>query len=78
MMPRMNARSGKSPSSKAGWHSPAPWWGSLVRTRVGMRLYPLAALLNALARAGLAIEHAAETGDRHVPTILALRSRKPV
>jgi SAM-dependent methyltransferase len=60
-----------------GWHPPAPWWGSFVRARVGMRLYPLTDLLNALPRAGLAIEHAAETGDRQVPTILALRSRKP-
>jgi SAM-dependent methyltransferase len=63
---------------QAGWHPPAPWRGSLVRARVGMRLYPLADLLNALARAGLAIEHAAETGNREVPTILALRVRKPL
>jgi SAM-dependent methyltransferase len=61
----------------AGWHPPAPWWGSFVRARVGMRLFPLADLLNAFAQAGLAIEHAAETGDRGLPTILALRTRKP-
>jgi hypothetical protein len=41
-----------------------------------MRLFPLADLLNALVRSGLSIEHAAETGDRKVPTVLALRARK--
>ncbi|HEY2239479.1 MAG TPA: methyltransferase domain-containing protein, partial [Streptosporangiaceae bacterium] len=61
---------------QAGWQTPAPWWGPHVRARVGMRLFPLADLLNALVRAGLIIEHAAETGDRAVPTILALRARK--
>ena len=61
---------------QAGWQAPAPWWGAHVRARVGMRLYPLAGLLNALTRNGLIIEHAAETGDRGVPTILALRARK--
>jgi hypothetical protein len=63
---------------QAGWHAPAPWWGPFIRARVGMRMFPLADLLNALARNGLVIEHAAETGDRGVPTILALRARKPV
>jgi SAM-dependent methyltransferase len=61
---------------QAGWHAPASWWGPFIRARVGMRMYPLADLLNALARNGLVIEHAAETGDRGVPTILALRARK--
>jgi hypothetical protein len=41
-----------------------------------MRLFPLADLLNAVIRAGLVIEHVAETGDRAVPTILAIRARK--
>ena len=62
---------------QAGWHPAAPWWGPFVRARVGMRQFPLADLLNAFIRTGLVIEHAAETGDRSVPTILALRARKP-
>ena len=61
---------------QAGWQAPAPWWGPFIRARVGMRMFPLADLLNALVRNGLVIEHAAETGDRGVPTILALRARK--
>ena len=62
---------------EAGWQSPAPWWGPFIRVRVGMRLFPLADLLNALVRSGLALEHTVETGSREVPTILALRARKP-
>jgi hypothetical protein len=42
-----------------------------------MRQYPLADLLNAFVRTGLVIEHVTEHGDRTVPTILALRARKP-
>ena len=41
-----------------------------------MRQYLLADLLNGFVRAGLAIEQVAETGDRGVPTILAVRARK--
>lgn len=61
----------------AGWHRAAPWWGTFVRPRVGMRQHPLADLLNAFIGTGLVIEHVAEPGDRPVPTILALRARKP-
>jgi len=60
----------------AGWHREAPWWGTYVRRRVGMRHHPLAELLNAFAGAGLAIEHVAELGVRPVPTVLAVRARK--
>jgi SAM-dependent methyltransferase len=62
---------------ESGWQSPAPWWGTFVRARVGMRLFPLADLLNGLVRSGLVLEHAVETGHREVPTVLALRARKP-
>jgi len=41
-----------------------------------MRQYPLADLLNAFVRTGLAIEHVSESGTRAVPTILAVRARK--
>ena len=61
----------------AGWHQPAPWWGPFVRARVGMRQVPLADLVNAFVRTGLVIEHVAEHGRRAVPTILAVRARKP-
>jgi SAM-dependent methyltransferase len=61
----------------SGWHQRSPWWGPYVRTRVGMRHHPLAELLTGLVRAGLLIEHVAELGDRPVPTILAIRARKP-
>jgi SAM-dependent methyltransferase len=63
---------------QAGWQPAAPWWGKFIRVRVGMRQYPLADLLNAFVRTGLVIEHVAEHGDRAVPTILALRARKPL
>jgi SAM-dependent methyltransferase len=62
---------------QAGWQPAAPWWGKFIRVRVGMRQYPLADLLNAFVRTGLLVEHVAEHGDRAVPTILALRARKP-
>ena len=62
---------------QAGWQPAAPWWGRFIRVRVGMRQYPLADLLNAFVRTGLLVEHVAEHGDRAVPTILALRARKP-
>jgi hypothetical protein len=42
-----------------------------------MRHHPLAELLNAFVAAELAIEHVAEFGERAVPTILAIRARKP-
>jgi hypothetical protein len=61
----------------AGWHDQAPWWGELVRKRVGMRHHPLADLLNAFIGARLAIEHIVETGERPVPAILGIRARKP-
>lgn len=61
----------------AGWHQEAPWWGPYVRKRVGMRHHPLAELLNAFIKPGLVIEHVAELGDHPVPTILAIRARKP-
>lgn len=60
----------------AGWHDQAPWWGELVRKRVGMRHHPLADLLNAFVGARLTIEHMVETGERSVPTILGIRARK--
>src|SRR5262252_2658236 len=61
----------------AGWHQEAPWWGPYVRRRVGMRHHPLAEVLNAFIGAGLAIELAAELGDRPIPVNLAIRARKP-
>ncbi len=61
----------------AGWHQEAPWWGTYVRRRVGMRHHPLAELLNAFISTGLAIDHVAELGDRPVPVILAVRAHKP-
>lgn len=60
---------------QAGWQEPAPWWGSTVRVRVGMRQHTLASVLNGFVGAGLAIEHVAETGDRAVPHTLAIRAR---
>jgi hypothetical protein len=42
-----------------------------------MRHHPLAELLNAFISAGLVMEHIAELGDRQVPTILAIRARRP-
>lgn len=60
----------------AGWHDQAPWWGELVRKRVGMRHHPLADLLNAFVGARLTIEHMVETGKRSIPTILGIRARK--
>jgi SAM-dependent methyltransferase len=62
---------------RAGWHPAAPWWGPFIRARVGMHQYPLAELLTAFVRTGLVIEYIAEHGDRAVPTILAVRARKP-
>jgi hypothetical protein len=43
-----------------------------------MRHHPLADLLNAFISAGLVTERITETGDRPVPTILAIRARKPM
>jgi len=60
-----------------GWHEQAPWWGAFVRRRVGMRLHPLAEVLNGFIAAGLVIEHVAELGTRPVPIILGIRARKP-
>ena len=60
----------------AGWHQEAPWWGSNIRRRFGIRHHPLAELLNAFIRTGLVIERVAEPGDRPVPVILAVRARK--
>ncbi len=60
-----------------GWHEESPWWGQFVRRRVGMRHHPLAELLNGFLRAGLVLEHVAEHGDRPIPTILAIRARRP-
>jgi SAM-dependent methyltransferase len=62
---------------QSGWHQRSPWWGPYVRSRVGMRHHPLAEVLTGFVRAGLLIERVAELGDRPVPTILALRARKP-
>lgn len=59
-----------------GWHQESPWWGVNVRKRVGMRHHRLADMLNAFIRAGLAIEHVAEPGDRPVPNTLAILARK--
>jgi len=61
----------------AGWHREQPWWGPYVRKRVGMRHHPLAEVLNGFVAAGLLLDHVAEPGDRPVPTILAIRARKP-
>jgi SAM-dependent methyltransferase len=61
----------------SGWHAESPWWGIYVRRRVGMRHHPLAELLTGFISAGLLIEHVAERGDRVIPTILAIRARKP-
>lgn len=41
-----------------------------------MRHHPLAELLNAFITTELTIEHVAESGERTVPTILAIRARK--
>jgi ubiquinone/menaquinone biosynthesis C-methylase UbiE len=60
-----------------GWHEEAPWWGAYVRKRVGMRLHPLAEVLNAFIAAGLVIERVAELGTRPVPIVLGIRARKP-
>ena len=38
--------------------------------------HPLADVLNAFVRTGLAIEHVAELGDRPVPNTLAIRACK--
>jgi ubiquinone/menaquinone biosynthesis C-methylase UbiE len=62
---------------QASWHQEAPWWGTYIRRRVGMRQHPLAELLNAFLTTGLVIEYVAEPGDRPVPVILAIRARKP-
>jgi SAM-dependent methyltransferase len=62
---------------RPGWHPEAPWWGTEVRVRVGMRQHTLAEMLNAYVAAGLVIEHVAESGQRAVPNTLALRARKP-
>lgn len=59
-----------------GWQRPTPWWGTNVRVRVGMRQHTLADILNAFIDTGLALEHVAESGDRAVPTTLAIRARK--
>jgi SAM-dependent methyltransferase len=59
-----------------GWHKESPWWGVNVRKRVGMRHHTLADMLNAFIRAGLAIEHVAEFGDRPVLNTLAIRAHK--
>jgi ubiquinone/menaquinone biosynthesis C-methylase UbiE len=61
----------------SAWHPESSWWGFQVRRRVGMRQHPLAELLTGFISAGLLIEHVAELGDRAVPTILAIRARKP-
>jgi len=62
---------------QTGWHQESPWWGIYVRRRVGMRHHPLAELLTGFISAGLVVEHIAEQGDRAIPTILAIRARKP-
>jgi SAM-dependent methyltransferase len=62
---------------QSGWHEESPWWGVYVRRRVGMRHHPLAELLTGFLRADLRIERVAEAGDRLIPTILAIRARKP-
>lgn len=59
-----------------GWQRPAPWWGTNVRVRVGMRQHTLADILNAFIGTDLALEHVAESGDRAVPNTLAIRARK--
>ena len=61
----------------AGWHTDAPWWGENIRRRVGMRHLPLAELVDAFIRAGLAIDHVAEPGEQAVPYILAVRAVRP-
>lgn len=60
---------------RSGWHPEAPWWGTRVRRRVGMRQHTLAELLTGFIRAGLVLEHVAEQG-REVPHVLSLRARK--
>jgi ubiquinone/menaquinone biosynthesis C-methylase UbiE len=60
-----------------GWHQEAPWWGYNIRRRFGMRHHSLAELLNSFVGSSLMIEHVAELGERPVPTILAVRARKP-
>jgi SAM-dependent methyltransferase len=62
---------------QSGWHQRSPWWGPYVRARVGMRHHPLAELLTGFIQARLLIEYTAELGDRPVPTVLAIRARKP-
>jgi SAM-dependent methyltransferase len=62
---------------QAGWHAEAPWWGENVRKRVGMRHHPLAELVNAFISSGLTLEYTAELGQRPLPSILAIRARKP-
>jgi hypothetical protein len=61
----------------AGWHQEAPWWGSNIRRRVGMRHHTLPELLNAFTSSGLIIQHVAEPGDKPVPVSLGVRARKP-
>jgi hypothetical protein len=60
----------------AGWHPEAPWRGTRVRKRAGMRHHRLADLLSAFIASGLVIEHVAEMGDRPVPAVLGIRARK--
>jgi SAM-dependent methyltransferase len=60
----------------AGWHTDAPWWGTNIRRRVGMRHLPLADLLNAFVRAGLTIDQVAEPGSQAVPYVLAVRATR--
>lgn len=60
----------------AGWHDSSPWWGAGIRSRVGMRHVPLAALFNAVADAGFNVVEVVEPGEESVPIALALVASK--
>jgi SAM-dependent methyltransferase len=61
----------------AGWKRLPPEAGSeKIRVRVGINHVPLAGLLNAIVRSGLAIERVEEPGDADPPLFLAIRATK--
>ena len=64
--------------SMTGWHQPAPWWADGgIRSTVGMRHTPLAALLNGFVGAGLVLDRFVEPATNPVPTSLAVRAHRP-
>jgi len=56
----------------ARWHLDAPWWGSNIRRRVGMRHHTLADLFDAFLAAGLIVRRVDEPGDEPIPWALSI------